>query len=345
MKTLNRIASNVQDKLDKRRRHRLLPVLDVVRSAVLKGRAVLYGGMAMNLYLPKKARFYDPDIHVPDYDVFVTNAKSFTVRLADRMKRLGYEHVEVRCALHPGTYKLSWDSESLLDVTEVSSSEMKRLRKNSTRTPEGFLLCPLSYLKAHAYLELASPDTASFRWTKVYKRVQLLEAHLRAPRHCSIPTRPTDAIPHSHNDPRFSLTTGIDAAYHYLGYTPLQTENPQMLGPIQYFPYPFFKKTLVYPHLFQVEIKQGRSWIPYARVHDVSSQCVSFDPDAPQFASIFHVLYVGYMEHYVYGKTNIPLRDLLRKTNESHFHSECMGTAMTLQNLKRARSAWTYSPR
>lgn len=342
MKSVNQVASNVQVKLDRRRKERVLPVLDVVRDAIVRGRKVLYGGMAMNLYLPHKARFYDPDA-LPDYDVYSNSAKAFVVRLADRLRRLGYDHVEVRCALHPGTYKLSWDSESLLDVTEVSGSEMRTLRSKSRRTPEGFLLCPLSYLKAQAYLELASPDTAAFRWSKVYKRVRLLETYLRAPTHVKPAVQ--GPVQDPVQDPDTFVTTGLDAAYHYLGggkhETRFDGKNPQILGNIKDFPKDH-KIKQIYPHFFQVYVRKGRSWVPTIRVHDVSEQCVSFDPNAPRFASLFHVMYVGYMEHYRFGTTTIPLRRLLPLSNESRFHSECVGTARTVQNLKRAQSDWTY---
>ena len=343
MKTLNEVVDNVQHKLEARQKRRALPVLSIIRRVLIAKRKVFYGGMAMNLYLPKRDQFYHPTKELPDYDVYSTSAKQFVTSLADRLTRAGYARVEVRCAMHPGTYKLSWDSMSILDVTDVSTSEMKRLRKNSKRTRAGLLLCPLSLLKANAYLELASPDTAAYRWKKIYKRVRLLEKNSHAP---SVATNQGQYVqPGSFKN---HVVTGTHAAKYY---TKRQSpEGARREGPVQVLGVPsdFLVNTDIrekpggYNGMTQLEVRVKNRWYPYIRVHDISRTCIAFDPAKNKYASLFHVLYVGYMEFYTFGKTDIPIRALLRVVNKNRFHSECVGTAPTLQNLKRARSSWTY---
>lgn len=339
MKTLNEVVDNVQHKLNARQKQRALPVLSIIRRALIAKRKVFYGGMALNLYLPKRDRFYHPTKDLPDYDVYSTSAKQFVTSLADKLTRAGYMRVEVRCALHPGTYKLAWDSMSILDVTDVSTIEMRRLRKHSKRTRDGLLLCPLSLLKANAYLELASPDTAAYRWKKVYKRVRLLETNSHAPSVTTIHSRyiqPDSFKKH--------VVTGIHAARHYLKRQPIGMGQVQVLG----VPSDFLVNTDIrgkpggYNGMIQLEVNIKNRWYPYIRVHDISRMCIAFDPKNHEYASLFHVIYVGYMEHYAFGNTDIPIRDLLRIVNKTKFHSECVGTAPTLQNLKRAQSSWTY---
>lgn len=344
---MDEIIKNIQHKLNARQKRRALPVLKIVRRTLIAERKVFYGGMAMNLYLPKRDRFYHPTKEIPDFDVYSASAKRFVTSLADKLIRAGYKQIEVRCALHPGTYKLSWDSMSILDVTNVSTTEMRRLHKHSQRVRGGILLCPLSLLKANAYLELASPDTASYRWKKVYRRVRLLEKNTLAP---SVTTQ----VYTSQHIPSVSLknhvVTGIHAARHYLKRVQLGDGEVQLLGvPSDFLVNTAIRETpgvVTYNRMTPLELNIKNQWYPYIRVHDISTQCVAFDPQQtntkPRYASLFHVLYVGYMEDYAFGKTDIPIRALLRLVNKKRFHSECVGTAPVIQNLKRARSTWTY---
>jgi hypothetical protein len=340
MKTLNEVIDNVQHKLDARQKRLALPVLSIIRRVLIAKRKVFYGGMAMNLYLPKRDQFYHPTKDFPDYDVYSTSAKQFVTSLADRLTRAGYARVEVRCAIHPGTYKLSWDSMSILDVTDVSTTEMKRLRTNSKRTRAGLLLCPLSLLKANAYLELASPDTAAYRWKKIYKRVRLLEKNSRAPSAMTTTKEGIDVPPGSFKN---HVVTGTHAARYYIKRPEgVRREGPvQVLGvPSDFLVNPDIRgKPGGYNGMTQLEVRVKNRWYPYIRVHDISRTCIAAKN---KYASLFHVLYVGYMEFYTFGKTDIPIRALLRVVNKNRFHSECVGTAPTLQNLKRVRSSWTY---
>jgi len=196
---MNKVLENIQFK----KKAIAAPVLEKIKDELIKSQRVLYGGMAQNLHLPKKHRFYKKT-DIPDYDVYSYKAKAFSIRLAKQFS------LEVRCAKnHAGTYKLYWENVPVLDVSDVSLSEYRKLRASAKQTPEGLLLAPIERLKANAYLELASPDTAWFRWKKVYERIGLLERILKTNNNVSVSKR-------TKND-KGPLITGFHAARFHLG--------------------------------------------------------------------------------------------------------------------------------
>jgi hypothetical protein len=196
---MNAVLENIQLK----KKAKTAPVLEKIKKELVRFQKVLYGGMAQNLHLPKKHRFYK-DTDIPDYDVYSYKAKAFSVRLAKQLS------LEVRCAKNPGTYKLYWENIAVLDVTDVSLAEHRKLRASAKKTPEGLLLAPIELLKANAYLELASPDTAWFRWKKVYERIGLLERILKTKKNNVLISKRTK------ND-KGPLITGFHAARFQLG--------------------------------------------------------------------------------------------------------------------------------
>jgi len=150
------------------------PILEKVRRYFNKRKAVYYGGMAQNEYLPKKDRFYS-STDLPDYDVFASDPQGLARGLADAMRDEGYEFISVRHAFHDNTYKVSLDFEDIADITGVSVEDERRMRRRAKRLRDGTLLCPLDLLKANAHVELAMPSTAMFRWKKVFDRIKRLE--------------------------------------------------------------------------------------------------------------------------------------------------------------------------
>ena len=150
------------------------PVLKLVKQFLIKRRAIFYGGMAQNEYLPKEMRFYTA-ADIPDYDVFSSAPEKLATDLADHLIEKGYGFVTVKNAMHEGTFKVSWDFEDVADITRVTAEQERSMRRNAKKSRDGALLCPLHILKANAYLELAMPKSAMFRWAKVFERTQLLE--------------------------------------------------------------------------------------------------------------------------------------------------------------------------
>ena len=276
---MNSVLENIQFK----KKAKAVPVLDKIKNELVRSQKVLYGGMAQNLHLPKKHRFYK-DTEMPDYDVYSYKAKAFSIRLAKKLS------LEVRCAKNPGTYKLYWENIAVLDVTEVGLAEYRKLRAGAKETPEGLLLAPIELLKANAYLELASPDTAWFRWKKVYERISLLERSLKTKKKFNSPVLEKTTG---------TLITGFHAARFHLG-LPFVPE----LAPLRF---------------------------------TSKDQCIATDPKNKDFASLFHVLHLGYKDIYEQGHTDIPVIALLKKVSEDKLHSQCKGTVKA-----HRRSQWSF---
>ena len=150
------------------------PVLKIVKQFLIKQLVIFYGGMAQNEYLPKELRFYTAS-DIPDYDVFSSAPEELATKLADHLVSKGYSFVTVKNAVHEGTFKVSWDFEDVADITRVSPEHERSMRRSAKKAKDGALLCPLHLLKANAYVELAMPKSAMFRWAKVFERTQLLE--------------------------------------------------------------------------------------------------------------------------------------------------------------------------
>lgn len=155
------------------KKNEITPIINYVKRFFKSKKVVLYGGTAMNMYLDKKDQFYT-DFDIPDYDGFHYNAKDNSVILLNNLKKMRYDFLLVRYAIHDGTYKISWAFKDIADITQMNKLEYNRILKTS-EVIDGMYVCNINLLKANAYIELAMPKSSLFRWSKVYKRLQLLE--------------------------------------------------------------------------------------------------------------------------------------------------------------------------
>ena len=155
------------------KKNEITPIMKHVEGFFKSKKIVLYGGTAMNMYLDKKDQFYT-ELDIPDYDGFHNNAKDTSVTLLKNLKQKRYEFLLVRYAIHDGTYKISWAFKDIADITQMNKFEYNRIIETS-KIIDGMYVCNINLLKANAYIELAMPKSSLFRWSKVYKRVNLLE--------------------------------------------------------------------------------------------------------------------------------------------------------------------------
>lgn len=163
------------EELVKLKKKEITPVIDEVKNFFVKEHIVIYGGTAMNTYLPKKLQFYDK-YDIPDYDGYHVDAKNQSIALINLLKKQKYEFLMVKHAIHDGTYKVSWIFKDIADITRVNKHDYNRIVETSHRDKRsGLLLVDINLLKSSAYIELGMPKSSSFRWSKVYKRVSLLE--------------------------------------------------------------------------------------------------------------------------------------------------------------------------
>ena len=142
---------------------------------------LLYGGLAVNLTLPKDRRFYTT-YELPDYDFFSPQAKKHAIELADKYHALGYKYVEVRPGIHFETYKVYVDFMPVADITDVPDKLFKQLLQISMSEKSMILennpgldvnIAPLSFLRLAFHIELSRPNGYIERWMKIYKRMIL----------------------------------------------------------------------------------------------------------------------------------------------------------------------------
>lgn len=377
MNELNHVVAAVEQKLSLKRRKQMLPVIREIETLLSKHNKIVYGGMAQNLSLPKSKRFYK-ETDLPDYDVYSDSAQKFAIKVADHLSKAGYDNVEVRCALHKGTYKVYWDFTSVLDITDVSRPEMTLLWKRSNVAR--IRLCPIHLLKANAYLELAQPDTAYYRWAKVYARLRLLEDNkpIISTFQPNIHAFSMSNIPELNDLVRDSIEltkrlqlpiAGVHAIRHYLG-LPTDTRSTlhkrARLQVVSTSPEQHLKqymailnafRTRVYttnakntfcPRKENLDVYIKGKWYRFISIHDGKDRCVAIHTvQKTKYASVFYCIYMAYYHLYKYNN-NIDkqwLKQLVNRVSISDFKVNCYGNAKTVYNIKREKAKlpeWSY---
>lgn len=177
----------INEKLDIERKvlfEKYIAMYQVTKQYIQEKNLLLYGGLALNMTLPKPKRFYD-EYDLPDYDFFSYNAKGHAIELADKYHKEGYKYVEVKPGIHYETYKVFVDFQPVADITdipiklfdhllEISIEERPIIMKNNPNLDIN--IAPLSFLRLAFHVELSRPDGYIERWPKIYKRMVLFYA-------------------------------------------------------------------------------------------------------------------------------------------------------------------------
>ena len=134
---------------------------------------ILYGGIAINENLPVKARFYDFNKVLPDYDFFSPDAEEDAQELLRILERAGLPDPALRPGMHEGTWKVYVDYTAVADCTQILPWLYKKLLKRA-KVAHGIHYADANFLRMQMYLELSHPRGEVERWEKVYKRLLLL---------------------------------------------------------------------------------------------------------------------------------------------------------------------------
>ena len=169
---INELIENDEQMLAISKKERLSPVIQIVETFLEKNKCVLYGGTAINMYLPKSKQFYT-ETDIPDYDAYTLNAKEKSFKLAKELEKQKYDFILIKNAIHSGTFKLSWWFNDISDLTDVYDYEYSVIKKTAKQI-NNKLIASKNLLKCNSYLELSMPKSCLFRWAKVYKRLSLL---------------------------------------------------------------------------------------------------------------------------------------------------------------------------
>lgn len=173
------IVKDISDKLDKYKsklfikNSRINEISKIAEDFIKKKGFICYGGTAINDILPKKDRFYDKKIDIPDYDVYSTNAMENAKELSDIYFKNGFKYVEAKSAVHTGTYKVQVDFIPIVDITELSKNMFNKLNKEVITINKMKYASP-NFLRMSMYKELSQPLADPSRWEKVFKRLNLL---------------------------------------------------------------------------------------------------------------------------------------------------------------------------
>jgi hypothetical protein len=150
--------------------------LDIVETFLKEHPVLCYGGTAINNLLPDEDKFYDPETDIPDYDFFSRTPQRHAMILANKLADRGIKNVQVRPGMHLGTFKVFSDFEGVADITELDPAIFEKLWKENI-VRDGIHYVTPNFLRMSMYLELSRPRGDVSRWTKVYKRLLLLNKH------------------------------------------------------------------------------------------------------------------------------------------------------------------------
>lgn len=142
----------------------------IVRDFIYKRGLKVYGGVAINSYLPEEAKFYTKEEN-PDYDFFSPDPWNDATDLADIFHDKGYKFVEARAGIHKGTYKVFVDLWPVADITYIPQSDFDRIE---TKTIDDVRVVSPFKLLESMYKEFSEPYANASRWPKVANREKLL---------------------------------------------------------------------------------------------------------------------------------------------------------------------------
>jgi hypothetical protein len=188
------ILRNAIDEANQKKKTKMIssPIIKkivyIVEKFLKQNDFVCYGGTAINNILPTFEQFYDKSVDIPDYDFFSPDAINDAKRLADIYYENGFEEVEAKAGVHPGTYKVFVNFIPIADITQIAPELYDAILKDSIDIKRIYY-APPNFLRMSAYLELSRPTGDTSRWEKVLKRLVLLNKHypLRA-KNCSLKT-------------------------------------------------------------------------------------------------------------------------------------------------------------
>lgn len=148
----------------------------VVEAFIRKSRCVCYGGTAINNLLPTTEQFYDPEVDLPDYDVYSPTPIAHAKALADFFRKRGFEYVEAKSGVHVGTFKVFVNFAAVADITFMEPPLFKAVAKAAIMK-NGILYADPNLLRQSMYLELSRPNGDIERWNKILPRLMLLNKH------------------------------------------------------------------------------------------------------------------------------------------------------------------------
>jgi len=134
--SINKIIKEIEVKKLKELYGEFNDVITLISNFILKKNLILYGGLVINLILPKKYRFYK-EYTINDYDCFSKNPVKDAKELGYEIKKAGFEYIKLKRALHTNTYKISVFGKQFFDITfldaKIYNILLKYINKNNKK--------------------------------------------------------------------------------------------------------------------------------------------------------------------------------------------------------------------
>lgn len=175
MEEIEEAAKKAQEIIDKTNADnaQIRKMMDLVKKFMQHHRVLGYGGTALNNLLPKSKQFYDFTKDIPDYDFYSETPQDHSKIIADELAKSGFDNIQVKPGVHLGTFKVFADYIPVADVSTLDKEIFTKLWNDSI-IKDGIRYVPPNFLRMSVYLELSRPRGFVERWSKVYKRIRLL---------------------------------------------------------------------------------------------------------------------------------------------------------------------------
>lgn len=177
MELLQNAVEEAQEVINFEQAHNseILFALEIIEQFLRKKKRVCYGGTAINAILPKKLKFYDEEVDLPDYDFFTPDPESDIKELVGSLRKAGFSDVIQRIGMHQGTFKILVNFVPIADISKLDPEIYNVILKRSI-VKDGIHYADPDFLRMGMYLELSRPRGQVGRWEKVYERLVLLNA-------------------------------------------------------------------------------------------------------------------------------------------------------------------------
>lgn len=177
MNEINDIVHEIEMNKNRKLYDENADLFDIVGQYIISKKLMIYGGLTINLLLPKKHRFYK-DYTLNDFDCYSKNALEDSLDLANILKLQGYEYIKVRKAKHASTYRVYANNIQIIDISNIDKELYDKLLAKSLQEhhklkyyKSDYNIIPMTMIKKNLYYELSRPEQSGFRWDKIYKRL------------------------------------------------------------------------------------------------------------------------------------------------------------------------------
>lgn len=166
----------------------LAKIVRIVEEFVAKRGLKLYGGHALNYYLPAANKIYEEGVGINDFDLYCVDAEKEGRDLADKLYKAGVAYVSLGVGGFGDNYKLFCSFEEIANFTGLPKKLFNVVPAKKDRKT-GMLFVEPDYLKMDLRVSLVNPRISLWRWVKDYERKGLLAKNypFKKPANCKWP--------------------------------------------------------------------------------------------------------------------------------------------------------------